>query len=133
MRQAVAGGHRQHDPGQVQRVVKHVSGNRTIGTYKVREVEATTVGDNGAVADEVDQLSKNLLRRWRRGDIGIPYSGQLLDRGGDWNSGSSERLEASQDFIPVETNSPDLDDPIEPRAQSRGLEVKRHQCLLHWP
>src|ERR1700693_577407 len=130
VRQAVAGRHRQHDPGEVERVEELIA-PITSAVDQEGQVEVATVCDHAAVADEIDQLGEYLLWRWRRRDIGIPDPGQLLDRPRDRNLRPDERLERRQHLIAVKADGADLDDSVQSWRQASGLEIEGDQHAVH--
>src|SRR5438034_6719889 len=62
MWQAVAGRHREKDPGQVQRIEELVWLAGAVAVDQIGEVEVPAVGHDRTVPDEVDELSDHHIR-----------------------------------------------------------------------
>jgi len=132
VRQAVAGRHRQHDPGEVERVEELIALIAS-AVDQERQVEVATVCDHAAVADEIDQLGQDLLGTRRRRHIGVPDAGQLLDRSRNRDLRPDQRLECRQHLITAKADGTDLDDSVQSWRQASGLEIERDKGAVHWP
>ena len=133
MWQAVAGRHREKDPGQVQRIEELVWLAGAVAVDQIGEVEVPAVGHDRTVPDEVDELSDHHIRVGRRRHIDIANTGELLDRAGDCDFGANQRLEAGQHLIALEPNRADLDDPVKTGGQPRRLQIERDKRAVHRP
>ena len=114
-------------PGQVG-CVDHPKGRPAVtgqrgGGFEEGDVERRIVGDQHAVAGELQKGWKNRVDPWRAGHHAVGDAGEDRDERGDRLSGVDQGLELADHLAAADLDRPDLGDVGTRRATAGRLEV----------
>ena len=86
------------------------------------------MGDDGIVADELDEPRKHVADGRRRGNVRVRDAREVHDVRGDLTAWVDERTEVLSHLAVDHADGPDLDDPVDLRINARRLEVNRDEA-----